>query len=110
LINTGEAALVPSVLYFDDDASPPQSVTLTNITGSPLQINGIAATEHFSQTNNCPVTLSADADCTIMVSFTPTVSGPLSGTLTVSHDAGDPYTADLYGGFLKVYLPSIHKQ
>ncbi|MFZ0548162.1 MAG: choice-of-anchor D domain-containing protein [Candidatus Promineifilaceae bacterium] len=107
LINTGEAALVPSVLYFDDAGSPPQPVTLKNITGSPLQINNIATTADFDQTNNCPSTLSTGATCTINVSFTPTTSGPLSGSLTVTHNAGDPYTADLYGGFLKAYLPTI---
>jgi hypothetical protein len=109
LIKTGEAALVPSILHFDSAADPPQPVTLTNITGSPLQINGITASTHFAQTNNCPATLTADATCTINVSFTPATSGPLSGVLTVTHNAGDPYTADLYGGFLKAYLPFLSR-
>lgn len=107
LIKTGEAALVPSILRFDSAADPPQPVTLTNITGSPLQINNIATSAHFSQNNNCPATLAADSTCTINVSFTPSTSGPLSGALTVTHNAGDPYTADLYGGFLKAYLPFL---
>jgi hypothetical protein len=98
------------VLYFDDGSSPPQSVTLTNITGSTLNISNIDTSQHFSQANDCPAMLPPDEDCTIMVSFTPAVAGPLSGTLTVTHNAGDPYTADLYGGFLKAYLPAVHKQ
>jgi hypothetical protein len=110
LIDTGEAPLVPTVLYFDDGSSPPQSVTLTNITGSTLNISNIDTSQHFSQANDCPAMLPPDEDCTIMVSFTPAVAGPLSGTLTVTHNAGDPYTADLYGGFLKAYLPAVHKQ
>ena len=109
LIDTGEAPLVPTVLYFDDASSPPQQVTLTNITGSPLQISNIATTQHFSQSNNCPSTLAVDADCIINVSFAPMTSGPLSGMLSVSHNAGDPYTAELYGGFLRVYLPAVLK-
>jgi hypothetical protein len=110
LIDTGEAPLVPTVLYFDDGSSPPQSVTLTNITGSTLNISNIDTSQHFTQTNDCPAMLPPDEDCTIMVSFTPAVAGPLSGTLTVTHNVGDPYTADLYGGFLKAYLPAVHKQ
>ncbi len=109
LIDTGEAPLAPTVLYFDDAGSPPQPVTLTNITGSPLTINSIATSQHFTQSNDCPAALAAEADCTIMVSFAPTVSGPLSGALTVTHDGGDPYTAELYGGFLKAYLPATFK-
>jgi hypothetical protein len=110
LIDSGKAPLVPAVLYFDDAASPPQPVTLTNITGSALTVNGITASQHFSQTNNCPAVLAPEATCAINVSFAPTVAGPLSGSLTVTHNAGNPYTAELHGGFLKAYLPSIHKR
>jgi parallel beta-helix repeat protein len=109
LIDSGEVALAPSVLYFDNASSPPQPVTLKNITSSALQVNSIAVTENFTQTNNCPASLTAGANCTINVSFTPTTSGPLYGMLTVTHDAGDPYTADLIGGLLKIYLPLISK-
>ena len=107
LIDSGEAALVPTILYFDDANSPPQPATLKNISGAPLQINDITVTANFTQTNNCPTTLTASEDCTINVSFTPSGPGPLYGTLTVTHDAGDPYIADLVGGLLKVYLPMI---
>lgn len=108
LVDSGEVALAPNVLYFDDANSPPQSITLKNITGAPLQITEITATTNFTQTNDCPTTLATGADCTINVSFTPTGPGPLYGTLTVVHNAGDPYTADLIGGLLKIYLPLIH--
>ena len=109
LIDTGEMPLVPTILYFDDAGSPPQPVTLTNITGGPLNVNDIATSQHFAQTNNCPAVLQTDATCPIMVSFAPTAAGPLSGSLTVTHNAGDPYMAELHGGFLKAYLPSIYK-
>ena len=108
LIDSGQIALSPEALYFDDDSSPPQTVTLTNVTGSSLQISSISTTAHFAHSDNCPTTLSIDASCEIEVSFVPTVPGPLSGVLTVSHDSGDPYTADLFGGFLKRYLPIVN--
>ena len=85
-------------------------MTLLNITGGPLQISSIATTAHFSQSHNCPATLGTGASCTIDVSFTPTLPGPQSGTLAVSHDAGAPYTVQLYGGFNKVYLPIATRQ
>ncbi|MCB0008464.1 MAG: choice-of-anchor D domain-containing protein, partial [Anaerolineales bacterium] len=85
-------------------------VTLLNITGGPLQISSIATTAHFSQSNNCPATLSTGASCTIDVSFTPSQPGPQAGTLTVSHDAGAPYTVQLYGGFNKLFLPIVTRR
>ncbi|MCB0012711.1 MAG: choice-of-anchor D domain-containing protein, partial [Anaerolineales bacterium] len=110
LIDSGQLALAPAVLYFDDETSPAQPVTLLNITGGPLQISSIATTAHFSQSNNCPATLSTGASCTIDVSFTPSQPGPQAGTLTVSHDAGAPYTVQLYGGFNKLFLPIVTRR
>ena len=36
-------------------------------------------------------------------------TGGVIGTLTVTHDAGNPYTANLMGGLLKTYLPIVLK-
>ncbi|MCB8945993.1 MAG: choice-of-anchor D domain-containing protein [Ardenticatenaceae bacterium] len=109
LIDSGEVAISPDQLIFDDASSPPQPVTLHNVTGSPLPINNITITTHFSQTNNCPATLATDTSCTINVSYTPATAGPHNGTLTITHTAGEPYTVALFGGLNKTYLPIMRK-
>src|SRR5262249_7997071 len=74
-------------------------VTLTNTGGAPLNISGISVTGDFSQTNNCGATLAAGSNCAIIVTFTPTVTGSRTGTLTISDDplAGGQQTVSLSG-------------
>lgn len=67
--------------------SATQAVTLTNNSGAAVSINSIATSANFAQTNTCGSTLGAGAACTINVSFTPTVSGTITGALTIS-DSG----------------------
>jgi hypothetical protein len=109
LIDSGEVALAPAVLYFDNTASPPQDVTLKNITGSPLNLSAITVSAGFAQINNCPASLAVGATCTITVSFTAGGSALVTGTLTVAHGAGVPYTASLFGNLPKLYLPIVLK-
>jgi hypothetical protein len=64
-----------------------QSVTVTEgMNGST--ITSIAVTGDYSQTNNCPATLSAGQTCAINVTFTPTAEGSRNGTLTILSNAG----------------------
>ena len=65
--------------------STAQIVTLTNTGASLLTITSIAVSVDFAQTNDC-VTLAASASCTVNVTFTPTVTGLLSGDLTIASD------------------------
>jgi hypothetical protein len=109
LIDSGEVALAPVVLYFDNAASPPQMVTLKNITGSSLIITGISVSPGFAQINNCPASLNTGQSCTITVTFTAGGSTPVTGTLNVSHNAGNPYTVNLFGNLPKTYLPVVQK-
>jgi Abnormal spindle-like microcephaly-assoc'd, ASPM-SPD-2-Hydin/Beta-propeller repeat len=112
LSGTGTAPAVsfaPTSLSFGNQAltttSAPQTVTLTNTGTSPLTISLIAASGDFAQTSTgtsaCPIspaTLAANANCTISVTFTPTATGPRSGTLTVTDNAsGSPHTVPLTG-------------
>jgi len=112
LSGTGTAPAVsfaPTSLSFGNQAltttSAPQTVTLTNTGTSPLTISLIAASGDFAQmstgTSACPIspaTLAANANCTISVTFTPTATGPRSGTLTVTDNAsGSPHTVPLTG-------------
>jgi hypothetical protein len=113
LIDSGETALAPLSLAFDTSASPAQTVTLKNITGSPLTLTGLAVTPGFTITGDTcpdsPATLAANATCAITIRFTSAQSG-VSGALTISHSAGSAYTASLFGGWLKTHLPVVLKE
>jgi len=99
--------LSPSSLNFGTvnvgQSSTPQSITVTNkSTNLPLSITGIniggANPQDFSQTNNCPASLPAQSSCTVMVTFTPLVTGSLTAQLQVSDNGGgSPQTASLSG-------------
>jgi len=91
--------LSPTSLTFPNQivgtTSPSQTVILTNASNSPLTITSISVTgtdsAPFGQTNNCPSTLNAGANCTITVTYTPPLVGSDSATLTVI-DSGAPNT------------------
>jgi phospholipase C len=78
-------------------ASVPYALTLTNIRTTPITISKIALTPNFKQTNKC-TTLAVNGKCTINVSFNPTQSGPLTGTLTITDtDVTSPQIINLQG-------------
>jgi len=78
--------------------SAPQTVTLTNTGSAPLEIFAIAPTGNFAQTNTCPSTLAAGANCTISVTFTPAAAGNLYGSVTIADSAANsPQTITLGG-------------
>lgn len=58
-----------------------QNVTMTNIGSAPLEINSIAASGDFSQTNTCGGALPAGQNCSVSVAFTPTVGGTRTGSV-----------------------------
>jgi hypothetical protein len=80
-------------------------VKLTNTGTGPLTISSIAASGDFAATSTgasaCPIgpaTLAAGLQCTINVTFAPTVVGARTGTLTVTDNAGgSPHTIPLTG-------------
>src|SRR2546430_1025835 len=82
-----------------------QNVTLTNTGNAALTISSIAASGDFAETSAgataspiSPTTLAAGANCMISVTFTPTVVGARTGTLTVTDNAGgSPQTVSLTG-------------
>jgi hypothetical protein len=58
----------------------------------------IQITGDFTQVNNCPASLAANASCTINITFIPIASGTRSGNLTVSDNAaGSPQAVSLSG-------------
>lgn len=64
--------------------STSQTIALKNNQATALKITAITAGGNYSQTNNCPPSLSAGATCSVNISFHPTVSGAISGALTVT--------------------------
>jgi len=80
-------------------ASPARSITLTNYGTTAVIFTGIALTANFSGTSNCRGhSLASGATCTTNVTFTPSASGNLAGTLTFTDNApGSPQTVTLSG-------------
>jgi hypothetical protein len=105
LSGTGVVAsleLSPASLQFGSQqvnaTTPSQTITVTNVTGSPVTIQSITSSGPFSQTNNCGATLAADANCGVQIVLTPVSLGAVSGMLTIQDSApGSPQTAALSG-------------
>ncbi|HLJ33130.1 MAG TPA: N,N-dimethylformamidase beta subunit family domain-containing protein [Ktedonobacteraceae bacterium] len=99
-------SLSPTSLSFGNQnvgtTSTAKTITLTNSGTSALTISniGLAGTNSgdFAQTNNCPGTLAANANCTISITFTPAANGSRSASLTLTDNAADsPQHAALTG-------------
>jgi Abnormal spindle-like microcephaly-assoc'd, ASPM-SPD-2-Hydin/Galactose oxidase, central domain/NHL repeat len=89
---TPGATLAPATVPFGNQqqgsTSAAQTVTLTDSGDAPLTISGVSITGDFAiQTNNCTATLATGASCTILVTFTPTSTGSLTGVLTATDNA-----------------------
>ncbi len=92
----GSVSLSPSTINFGNQAfgvtSSPQAATLANgqtssLTGISVSITGTNAAD-FAQTNNCGTSLAGNSSCTINVTFTPSIYGAESATLSVTDSAG----------------------
>lgn len=103
LISGPFAVLSPTSLTFGNQnvgtTSGAQNVTLSNTGTATLNITGITASGDFAvQSSTCGASLTAGSNCTISVTFTPTQTGPRSGTLSVTDNApGSPQTGSLTG-------------
>ena len=64
--------------------SPAQNITMTNFGTTPITFTSWAATTGFTETNTCGTSLAAGQSCTISVTFTPHLSTPYSGSLTIT--------------------------
>ena len=78
-----------------------QQVTLTNTGTSPLTITSVVPSANFGETDNCVGSVSGGGSCTINVTFSPTATGSLTGTLTITDNnngvTGSTQTVDLTG-------------
>ena len=98
----------PKALRFPKTAvgtsSKPKTVKVSNPKGgkkrpgNPVLVEQISDPGMFTQTNNCPATLAAGADCTISVIFTPSAATKQRATMTITDNAkGTPQTVQLSG-------------
>jgi hypothetical protein len=95
-------ALSPASPSFGSQAeyttSAAKAITLTNNLDSALAISNITTSGDFAQTNTCGSSVAANGKCTISVTFTPSIIGADTGTLTVTDGASNsPQTASLAG-------------
>ena len=81
--------------------SAAQSVTLHNTGKALLTIASIATSVNFGSTNTCAGSVAPGGSCTIKVTFSPTATGLLNGTLTITDNsnavAGTKQTVALPG-------------
>ena len=77
--------------------SSAQTLIITNPNGSAVTITGIVTSGDFSATSNCP-TIAAFGTCSVNVTFTPSISGARTGTLTLTDaQSNNPQSAQLTG-------------
>jgi hypothetical protein len=99
-------SLSPTSLTFSQQyvgtTSAAQNVTLTNTGNAALSISSIGLTGansgDFSQTNTCGSGVAAGANCSMSVTFSPTVAGTRNASLSITDNAsGSPQTVNLTG-------------
>jgi len=59
-----------------------QTLTLTNSASGGVPLPPLVITGDYAVSTNCPATVPANSSCTLSVTFTPTVTGSRTGTLT----------------------------
>jgi hypothetical protein len=73
--------------------SQSRPVMLTNSVKATLNISGISVTgldsSDFNQTNDCGTSLTSGASCTINVSFSPSLTGDRSASISVTDNAAN---------------------
>jgi hypothetical protein len=95
---TWSATTLPFGSVAVGETSLPQSVSLTNYGTSTLNITSIIASADFSETDTCGTPLAPEASCSVSVTFSPTATGTVSGTLSVTDNgAGSPQSTALTG-------------
>lgn len=106
LLEPDSLTLTPSGLDFGvqpvGTASAKQSDTLTNTGNLELVINSVATTgtnaTDFNQSGTCGSSIAAGANCTINVTFTPSLIGPRSASVTITDNSmGSPHSLSLNG-------------
>lgn len=97
---------VPGNLAFGNQtvgtSSASQTIVLTNTGTANLTVSSVVASSDYSVTTSpataCGTTLTPTSSCNIIVVFSPTITGPDNGTITVTDNAsGSPHVLPLTG-------------
>jgi hypothetical protein len=107
-VSTGEQAakLSPNSIDFGSQGvgttASPQTVILTNSGSAALSVASIAITGpnagDFARSDTCGSSIPAGGNCTVDVTFTPTLDGSRSATISVTDNAaGSPQSVSLTG-------------
>jgi predicted dienelactone hydrolase len=104
-VANGTVQLAPAVLNFGTVkkfGSKVLHVTLTNVGGVPLAVNGISTRSPFSQSNSCGTSVAAAASCDIAVTFRPAGTGSFRAELSIADSSIDsPQQIPLFGAGCK---------
>jgi hypothetical protein len=72
-------------------SSPSQTVTVTNVSSHSVSFTSIASSGDYYQSNTCPATLTSGQNCTITITFAPTLVGTRAGAVTLKDNSpGSP--------------------
>jgi hypothetical protein len=103
LLGTSSASpltLNPTTLNFGTvniSSSDQLTLQITNTTAAPITVTNITTTPGYTANNTC-LTLAPTATCPLTVTFTPTISGSIPGTLSLFSNATTlPLTIPLTG-------------
>ena len=78
--------------------STAQTITITNRGTNTMTFSGIVASSNFAETDTCLSGVAPGGLCKIHVTFTPTTTGTIPGTLTfMDNDGASPQTVTLTG-------------
>lgn len=105
LLDLPVLALFPNTLTFGNQTvgttGPAETFLLSNPSALPLTISKIFASGDFAQANTCPfapASLPAGANCTVRVTFSPSVTGTRTGLITITDNTTtSPQTIALTG-------------
>ena len=115
-LNTAQAqtAVLSASGYFGQiliGSSASGNVTLSNTGTATLNITSIVASgPPFTQTNNCGTSVAAGGKCTITITFTPTTTPLVNGSVTVTDNSttGSTQVANVSGaGLAPAYLSAV---
>jgi hypothetical protein len=78
--------------------SVPQNINIYNTGTTDVAISNIGISGNYTQTNNCPTTLTAATQCQFNVTFTPASGGSNPGAITITDNSpGSPHIIQLMG-------------
>jgi phospholipase C len=103
LTGTGTAVSIsPLKLNFGSQqintTSPPKPVTIMISGVNPVNVGDIVASSGYSVTNTCGTSIVGGGSCKIGITFTPTQTGSVPGTLTINDaDLSSPQIVKLSG-------------